>query len=97
MIEAMACGLPCIVTDQPGITDFIFGAASDRGLVIPQEDHVALAAAAIEMLRNPERSAQLGLAAREDVIRRFDIEQIAERYVSFYTDLIAGVETSPGV
>ena len=25
MIEAMACGLPCIVTDQPGITDFIFG------------------------------------------------------------------------
>ena len=97
MIEAMACGLPCIVTDQPGITDFIFGATSDRGLVIPQGDHVALAAAVLEMLRNPERAAQIGRAARDDVIRRFDIEQIAERYVSFYTDLIAGVETSPGV
>ena len=92
MIEAMACGLPCIVTDQPGITDFVFGTAGDRGLVVPQEDHAAL-----EMLRNPERAAQIGFAARDDVIRRFDIEQIAARYVSFYTDLIAGVETSPGV
>ena len=95
MIEAMACGLPCIVTDQPGITDFIFGAAGDRGLVVPQEDHGALAAATIELLRDTERAARIGLAARDDVIRRFDIDQIAERYVSFYTDLVAGVETGP--
>jgi len=97
MIEAMACGLPCIVTDQPGITDFIFGAAGDRGLVIPQEDHAAMSAAVLEMLRNPERAAQIGLAARDDVIRRFDIERIADRYVSFYTDLQSGVETNFGV
>ena len=95
MVEAMACGLPCVVTDLPGITDFIFGADGDRGLVVPQEDHTAFAAAVLEMLRNPERASEMGLAARDDVIRRFDIEQIAERYVSFYTDLIAGVETSP--
>ena len=46
MVEAMACGLPCVVTDLPGITDFIFGADGDRGLVVPQEDHTAFAAAA---------------------------------------------------
>lgn len=97
MIEAMACSLPCIVTEQPGITDFIFGAAGDRGIVVPQEDHAGLAAAALEMLRNPQAAAHLGLAARDDVIRRFDIEQITKRYLSFYADLKAGVETSPGV
>ena len=97
MIEAMACGLPCVVADLPGITDFIFGAGGDRGLVVPQEDYAALAAAVLEMLQNPKRAAQIGLAARDDVIRRFDIEQIAQRYVSLYTDLMAGVETSPGV
>jgi len=97
MIEAMACGLPCIVTEQPGITDFIFGAAGDRGVVVPQENHAALAAAVLEMLRHPERAAKIGLAARDDVIRRFDIEQISARYVDYYTDLIAGVKTSLGV
>ena len=97
MIEAMACGLPCVVADQPGITDFVFGAAGDRGLVIPQEDHAALSSAVLEILRNPARAAQIGLAARDDVIRRFDIERIADRYISFYTDLQARVETKPGV
>lgn len=97
MIEAMACGLPCIVTEQPGITDFIFGVAGDRGIVVPQEDHARLAAAALKMLRNPQAAARIGLAARDDVIRRFDIEQITRHYLSFYADLIAGVETSPGV
>ena len=97
MIEAMASGLPCIVAEQPGITDYIFGTDDDRGIVVPQEDHVALGAAVVEMLGNPVRAAQMGHAARDDVIRRFDIERIAERYASFYTELIDGVESLPGV
>jgi len=97
MIEAMACGLPCIVSDQPGITDFIFGDDGDRGLVVPQEDDSALSAAALELLRNPVRAGQMGASAREDIIRRFNIDQIAERYVSFYSDLMAGTEAGHGV
>ena len=97
MIEAMACGLPCIVTDQPGITDFIFGSDGDRGCVVPQENPAALAAAVLEMLHDPDRAARIGRAARHDVVERFDIERIADRYMSFYTDLIGGVELGPGV
>ena len=60
MVEAMACGLPCVVTELPGITDFIFGASGERGVIVQQEDDRALAAAVVSVLADPARSARIG-------------------------------------
>lgn len=89
MIEAMACGLPCVVTEQKGITDFIYGENGTTGTVVSQEDAPGLAAAVCDFLGDPHRSAEVGARARARVVDRFDIERIADRYVDYYTDLVA--------
>ena len=88
MIEAMACGLPCVVTELPGITDFIFGPDSECGVVVKQSDDQALADSVVSLLNNPERATVIGLAARVRVVNRFSIALIADQYVSFYRDLM---------
>ena len=89
MVEAMACGLPCVVTELPGITDFIFGASGERGLIVPQKDDRALAAAVVSVLADPARAARIGCAARDEVVGRFAITALADQYLRFYRDLLS--------
>ena len=90
MIEAMACALPCVVAELPGITDFVFQKAS-TGVVVAQEDPRALGEATNRLLADPGAARSVGQAAREDVVSRFDINMIADRYIEYYEALIAGV------
>ena len=101
MIEAMACGVPSVVAELPGITDFIFGvSAADpgacsacdpdlaAGIVVPQEDPEALARAAIGLLSDPSGAARVGRTARACACARFSIEHIADCYLDYYAHLI---------
>ena len=94
IVEAMACGLPCVVAALPGISDFIFPEASEAsgGVVVPQQDPSALAAAALAILENPTRAGSLGAAARARAAA-FGIDAIADRYLSVYAGLRAATIT----
>jgi glycosyltransferase involved in cell wall biosynthesis len=97
IIEAMSCGLPSVVADMPGITDFVFespatqeGAAPDvpDGIVVPQDDPDALAAALLDCLAHPARAAAIGQKARATVRERFDLDAvIAPAYERLYAEL----------
>ncbi len=91
MIEAMACGLPCVVTKLPDITDFIFATGDDGqpGIVTEQDDMDAFADAMTSVLLNPEKAATLGAAARQRVVESFSIGHIADQYIDFYGALAA--------
>ena len=91
MIEAMACGVPCVVTELPGITDFIFKAGGKCGLVVRQSDDRALAESVALLLADPQRAARMGRAARSDVLDRFAITTVADQYLSFYHDLLPDI------
>jgi glycosyltransferase involved in cell wall biosynthesis len=84
--EAMACGVPCAVTDVDD-SAYIVG---DTGKVVPAEDMAGLAAAMESLLLLPpvERQA-LGLRARSRVAENFEIGQVVKRYEAFYEDLAA--------
>lgn len=83
--EAMACGVPCVATDA-GDAALILG---DSGHVVPREDMAALAGAWRELLDLPaSERAVLGLAARERIVRHFDLERIADRYAALYRDMM---------
>jgi glycosyltransferase involved in cell wall biosynthesis len=61
LLEAQALGLPAVAFDCPTGPREILG--GEGGLVVPAGDTAALAAALIELLRDPARRAQMGAAA----------------------------------
>jgi glycosyltransferase involved in cell wall biosynthesis len=69
-IEAMAEGTPVIGTRHAGIVE----AVQDRvtGLLVPQGDPAALAAAIAELRDSPERRRAMGRAARARAFAEFD-------------------------
>lgn len=90
--EAMACGVPCVVTDV-GDSAYIVG---DTGRVVPPDDMNGLAATIEELLTLPsEQRALLGERARTRIMERFDIEEVVKQYEAFY-DEIAKPDRSRG-
>jgi glycosyltransferase involved in cell wall biosynthesis len=74
--EAMACGVPCVVTDV-GDSALIVG---DTGNVVPAGEHRVLAAA-IRRLINlpPEQRREMGEACRARVVSEYGIERLLQR------------------
>jgi glycosyltransferase involved in cell wall biosynthesis len=88
--EAMACGIPCVVTDV-GDSAWIVG---DTGLVVPPQDPTALTRALLAMIeQGPEARRHLGQAARNRMVAGFSLAQIAAHYHDFYTSILEGTET----
>lgn len=82
--EAMACGVPCVVTDV-GDSAYI---VCDTGRVVASKNMAGLAQALVDILQLSalERLA-LGEAARTRVATHFEIGQIARQYEAFYDEL----------
>jgi len=83
--EAMACGVPCVVTDV-GDAALIIG---DTGRVVPSGNSPALATALIELLElgHVGRRA-LGVTARTRVMELFTLESSVAQYESLYKSMV---------
>jgi len=75
--EAMACGLPAIVSDLVGCAEDLV-LTGVTGEVVPCANPQALAQSLIAMAANPERAARMGDKARELVLSKYTIEAAAE-------------------
>jgi glycosyltransferase involved in cell wall biosynthesis len=95
MIEAMACGLPCVVAALPDITDFIFDTPEPSGMVVPQDSPAALFEAVEALLAEPDRARALGAAARRRAVERFSLNRIADDYLAFYRELRQRAGSAP--
>lgn len=76
LLEAMSCGLPCIISDgSPGPLELIENGIS--GAVVPSENPVALAATLARLADDPVLAKRLGDAARE-CVKSFDPSVVME-------------------
>ncbi|GBL44262.1 glycosyl transferase, group 1 [Sulfuriferula multivorans] len=86
--EAMACGVPCVVTDV-GDSAYIVG---DTGRVVASSDMTGLAAALEELLvLPPSEKAALGERARARVAAHFEIGKVVQQYEDFYETVLAHI------
>jgi glycosyltransferase involved in cell wall biosynthesis len=82
--EAMAMGLPCVVTDVGDAAMLV----ADTGYVVPKEDPTALAAGLEKLLElSVERRASLGKKAKQRIMSEFTIERARQRFESIYITL----------
>jgi len=79
--EAMACGVPCVVTDV-GDCGYLVG---ETGYVVPPRNARALADAIVRMGELPEgdRTA-MGANARRRVIAKFSMHSVVQQFAELY-------------
>ncbi len=88
MLEAMAMGKPLIVSDSPGIRDYV--AHDETALVVPCGDAPALRGAIERLLREPDTRARLGAAARRFVERHCTYAAHVAKLAAALRDLVPG-------
>jgi glycosyltransferase involved in cell wall biosynthesis len=71
VLEAMASAVPTVTTAVNGLADVAVEGVT--GLVVPERDPVALAAAIDRVLGDPSWAAELGRAGRTRVVERFSL------------------------
>jgi starch synthase len=83
LLEAMACGLPVVGSDVPGVPEVLARGEEDGGIVVPCEDSSALADALLRLLEAPELGRQLGQIARRRMEEEFSLEVIGAKLRRF--------------
>jgi starch synthase len=78
-LEAMACGLPVVAADAPGVPDILEGGEVSGGLVVPRENPTALAKALGRVLDDEAWGRELGKRARCRVQEYFSLEAIGKQ------------------
>jgi glycosyltransferase involved in cell wall biosynthesis len=86
-LEAQERGRPAIVSAVGGLPEIV--ADGETGVVVPVDDPRALAAAIVELTRDPERLGALGAAARRRALAQFSPEATVEATERVYRHLLA--------
>lgn len=85
LLEAMAGGLPVVVTDTGGTRELLDG----NGYVVPWADPAALAVKLKELIDSPERRSAMGRRSRE-IAMNFTWRKVTERYLECCERVVAG-------
>jgi len=85
LLEAAAAGLPIVATSVGGNVEVV--EEGSTGLLVPPREPARFAAA-LEALACRDDRAAMGARAREQVQRRFSVEQMARAYNDLYAELL---------
>ncbi|MGH7504310.1 MAG: glycosyltransferase family 4 protein [Longimicrobiales bacterium] len=87
ILEAMAAGLAIVTTARAAIPETIVD--GETGLIVPERDPHALAAAIQRLAENPELRARLGAAARLRFLARYTVSSWAADMTTAFEDALA--------
>jgi glycosyltransferase involved in cell wall biosynthesis len=86
VIEAMAYGVPTVVTDVGGSAELVTDGVN--GLVVAPGDAEALAAAILRLQREPDLARELGRRGRERIEREFSNRATIVRTAAMYREIV---------
>src|SRR6266567_3072548 len=87
LLEAMACGLPCVATRVSGSEDIIIDGVN--GLLVEPEQPAQMAQALRRLIEDANFAQRLGREGRETVVRNYQLTTITEQYLELYRRLLA--------
>ncbi|MET0127040.1 MAG: glycosyltransferase family 4 protein [Solirubrobacterales bacterium] len=87
VIEAMACGLPAIASDYPGVRAVVD--PGETGLLVERGNPDAVAAALAELVGDPERRRAMGERGRRRALDEWSWPRLVERMDRVYSEAIA--------
>jgi len=86
VMEALACGTPCVAFDVGGMLDLI--EHQRNGYLARPFESLDLARGMEWILASKERWCSLSERARERVETEFDLRVVTKRYIALYLDLL---------
>jgi glycosyltransferase involved in cell wall biosynthesis len=87
LLEAMATGLPSLVSDIGGNRDLI--TENVTGRLIASDDRNAWVSALISLIEHPESSRNLGAEARRVIERQYAMPVVVDRYLALYRRMLS--------
>jgi glycosyltransferase involved in cell wall biosynthesis len=78
-LEAMACARPVVASSIGGLKELLRD--GENGLLVPERDADAIAAAVRRLVDDPALARRLGEQARADVLARFSLQARTEDYL----------------
>lgn len=86
-LEAMACGLPTILSRAPGAADLLENEEKSGGLLVPVGAPEALASSIASLLLDDERRITMGEAAKRHVLNVASTESVGKQLVDFLSQM----------
>lgn len=88
LVEAMACGVPCVATSVGGAADVVLEGGTGR--LVPYGDEAALARALDGLLADPAARRVMGQAGRKRAFSEYSWDAVIERTLALYDELLRG-------
>jgi len=87
VMEAMACGTPCVAFEQGGMTDLIEHERTGYLARAYEPDHLAMGIDGI--LKDEDTMRAMAERSRQRVEEKFDLAIISKKYVSLYREMLS--------
>ena len=85
IMEYMAAGRPCVVTDVGGCSELI--QHKRNGLLVPSENPSALAEGIVALLNHPDRAELFATVARKDISEKYEASVLANCWCEIYENV----------
>jgi len=85
-VEAMLAKLPVVCANAGSLPELF--KEEEHGLLFSPEDQEGLAEAILQLYREPERREQMGKAARQHALTKFDVERFVRAFESKYKAMV---------